>query len=619
MTPSGWDGLQRLRTATGLIWAAHPMAALSVLGSTLVMGLLPVGTALITKLLLDRLAKPGHPSAGAGIAVAIVSGLAATALAQQLSQDGMRYIEGQLARRVEYIVQDRLFAKINGFPGLAWFEQPRFHDQMRLAQEAGQSTARRLIVVASGILQQSVTMSGFLIALIVLSPAVAVLTLAAAVPKLIAELRLARRRVALFMDLSPAERRKVFYGSLQAEPQAAKELRLFGLGAFFHGRMLAELREIQHREQTMDRRVLAVQSALGALSAVVGMVALWLVVNSAFQGTLTVGDVTVFLAALAGVSSGALAIVGQIAEGGQALGMIGYYEELMSGGPDCRLSAPSGGAPPLREGIVFEDVWFRYAEDLPWVLCGVTLRLPAGCSVALVGPNGAGKSTVVKLVCRLYEPSRGRIRWDGIDLQEIEHASLRRRIGAVFQDYMAYDLTAAENIGVGDLDHLGDLARIRRAADLAGAAPAIEGLPRGYDTMLSRIHFVGGEEDEQTGVLLSGGQWQRLALARMLMRVDRDLLILDEPSAGLDAMAEHQVQRMVHEETAGRTRLLISHRLNAVRMADQILVLHGGRIVESGTHDQLMRADGRYAELFTMQASGYQEKTLHNTPIRLGE
>jgi ATP-binding cassette subfamily B protein len=214
---------------------------------------------------------------------------------------------------------------------------------------------------------------------------------------------------------------------------------------------------------------------------------------------------------------------------------------------------------------------------------------------------------VIKLLCRFYDPTRGSIRWDGVDLREMNPAELRSRIGAIFQDYMEYDLSAAENVGVGDRDALDDRSRITVAAQRADAHDIITTLPYGYETLLSRIFLDSANAaDPRNGVLLSGGQWQRIALARAFMRDQRDLMILDEPSAGLDAQAEHEIHERLRTHRAGGTSLLVSHRLAAVRDADTIVVLADGRVGEQGTHDQLMAAHGRYAHLFGLQARGYE-------------
>jgi ATP-binding cassette subfamily B protein len=311
---------------------------------------------------------------------------------------------------------------------------------------------------------------------------------------------------------------------------------------------------------------------------------------------------------VAGTQAALAATVDNAANARQALLLFAHHERVMSLPGDLPAPGEPQRLPALRRGIELHDVWFRYDESHPWVLRGVDLTIPHGASVALVGLNGAGKSTLIKLLCRFYDPSRGAILWDGIDIRDVPPAELRARMGVLFQDYMSYDLTAAENIGVGEVEAMSDRARLQAAAELAGAHETVQALPRGYDTMLSRVFF-GPEDDDdpQAGVTLSGGQWQRLALARALVRERRDLLILDEPSSGLDAQAEYEVHRRLREHRADNTSLLVSHRLGAVRDADLIVVLGDGRIIERGTHDELIALGGRYARLFATQASGYRE------------
>jgi ATP-binding cassette subfamily B protein len=324
---------------------------------------------------------------------------------------------------------------------------------------------------------------------------------------------------------------------------------------------------------------------------------------------ITAGDVTMLVAAIGGVQVALTSVTMSLASAHQQLLLFEHVLAVVDAGPDLPAAAHPVPVPALERGIELRDVWFRYSDAHPWVLSGVDLFLPAGEAVALVGRNGAGKSTLVKLLCRLYDPTKGAILWDGVDLRDMDVAELRRRIGAVFQDFMHYDLTAAENIALGDVDAVGECERITAAARLAGIHDTVAGLPHGYDTMLTRIFSSHEDEaDPETGVALSGGQWQRLALARALLRDKRDLLILDEPSSGLDAVAEHEVHTRLREHRAGRTSVLISHRLGAVRAADQIVVLDAGAIVERGTHDELMATGGLYAELFRLQSAGYREE-----------
>jgi ATP-binding cassette, subfamily B, bacterial len=291
--------------------------------------------------------------------------------------------------------------------------------------------------------------------------------------------------------------------------------------------------------------------------------------------------------------------------------MFRFYEEDVSLAPDLPVAAEPAQTPALRLGIEVEDVWFRYGPDEPWILRGVSLFLPFGQAVALVGLNGAGKSTLVKLLCRFYDPDRGRILWDGVDLRQLDPLALRQRISAVFQDYMSYQLSAGENIAIGDLSLARTGGALERAARQAGVHATLAALPRGYDTMLARgFYDLTADGDTRQGVLLSGGQWQRVAVARALLRGDRDLVILDEPSSGLDAEAEHEMHALLRGERNARATVLISHRLNTVRDADHIVVISDGIVSEQGDHAALMSAGGTYARLFTLQARGYQVEEL---------
>jgi ATP-binding cassette, subfamily B, bacterial len=432
----------------------------------------------------------------------------------------------------------------------------------------------------------------------------------ATIPEMIAELGVARRRADMVAGLSHAERRQYFYANLLSSPAAAKEIRLFGLGSFFRDRMLGELRTVHRENERVDRRELRVYSLLGTLTAIVTGVGLWWAVSQAARGGLTVGDVSLLVAALLAVSSGLAMIISNTAMTYQAALTFRAYQEVVRHEPD--LAGPAAPAPvrALRRGIELDHVWFRYGPDQPWVLRGVSLFIPPGEAVALVGHNGAGKSTVVKLLCRFYDPDRGRILWDGVDLRDFDVAELRYRISVVFQDYMTYELSAAENIAVGELGLTGDTEALMAAARRARIHDTVAALPKGYGTLLTRTFFdLADKENPETGVLLSGGQWQRLALARAFLRGDRDLIILDEPSSGLDAEAEHEIHLSLQEHRRGHATLLVSHRLNTVREADHIVVLVDGVVGEQGDHRTLMARGGTYARLFALQARGFTDET----------
>jgi ATP-binding cassette, subfamily B, bacterial len=591
--------LRSLPTALALMWQAGRLQAVVLAMTSVVTGAAPVATAWLVKVLVDRLAVAGGEF---GPLLAPAAGLAAATFVTLLLPALGTYLRAELERRVNVLVQRRLFETVNAVPGLRQFEDPAFHNELELAQQGGESAPPAVLSVGIAVVQGSVTLVGFVASLLVLSPAAAGLALAAAIPGLIVERRLSGRKAALAFTMSPHMRRRIFYGLLQTDDRAAKEIRLFGLGDHFLARFLREFQVLNDGRRRMDRAVLCRKLALGAVTGVLGAAGLLIVAARAVDGGISTGDVFVAVAAIAGIQTSSAALVGSVGAVLEALLLLGHYSAFVS-----RVAAAPREhrpCPPLRDGIELRDVWFRYSPDHPWVLQGVSLRVPARGSLALVGANGAGKSTLVKLLCRFYDPERGAVLWDGVDVREYDPASLRERIGTVFQDFMEYDLTAAENVGLGDVARIDDRAAVRDAGERAGVDAVLDGLPRGYDTMLSRMFA--GEADGESGVDLSGGQWQRIALARMFMRPNPDLLILDEPSAGLDADAEHEVHQRLLTRRTGVTSVLISHRLNAVSMADAIVVLSGGRIVESGDHAGLLAADGEYARMFRRQASGYQ-------------
>ncbi len=607
----GPDGLGGVRAsaagvagALALAWQAGPLLIVGSAIAALLEALVPVAAAWFTKAALDVIISRGVDgrylaAVGAGL---VVTGLA-TATLPHFSQ----YVRRELERRVGLLAQDRLFEAAERFVGLARFEDPVFLDRLSLAHQSG-GTAPGLVV--GGVLsigRGAVTVLGFLGSLLVISPVLAILVLAAAVPALLAELRLSRGRAAVMWRVGPVERRELFYRQLLTTVQAAKELRLFGTGPYFRALMTGERRTADAERRQMDRRELATQSALGLMSAGVAAAGLVWALIAAWRGQLTVGDLTLLVASVAGVQTSITTLVNEVTMAHQQVLVFDHYLMVTRCGPDLPVPARPRAVPALRRGIEFRGVWFRYSPDRPWVLRDVSFTIPYGRAVALVGRNGAGKSTLVKLLCRAYDPERGAILWDGVDLRDMDPAELRSRIGAVFQDYMAYDLSAAHNIGLGDVTAIEDRERIEAAAHRAGAHETVMALPRRYDTLLSRMFAdpMADGEDATAGVTLSGGQWQRLALARAMLRDRGDLLILDEPSSGLDPEAEHEVHTRLRRHRMGFTSVLISHRLGAVRDADLLVVLDAGVVAEQGTHDQLMRRGGVYAGLFGLQARGY--------------
>ncbi|WP_214324388.1 ABC transporter ATP-binding protein [Nonomuraea sediminis] len=596
------EGLARCAVrAAALVWRSAPLHVLGYLAVTLVGAATPIAVAWLTRAVLDGIAQR---QTGALLALAVTIAVVTTAAAA--ASHAGQYLRAEVDRRAALRGKDELFAALSRFTGLSRFESPAFLDRLRLAQQSA-SNPGRLVDTALSAARSIVTVAGFVASLALVNAAFTALVVLSALPALLIELRLSRQRAAMLWRIGPAERREMFYANLMSTADAAKEIRLFDLGAFLRLRMLAELRTANTARRRLDRRELLIQASLAGSSAIVAGGGLVWAIAAAGQGRLSVGDVAMFVAAIAGVQA---ALTGTVSAGVMAYEhLLTFHHHLTIVDDEPDLPAPDHprALPPLRRGIELRDVWFRYGDDHPWILRGVDLFIAHGQTVALVGRNGAGKSTLVKLLCRFYDPTRGAIVWDGVDIRQVPPETLRARLGAVFQDFVAYELTAADNIAVGDLPAADDPARLERAAREAGVHEAVAALPYGYRTMLSR--GFDPEEEGESGVLLSGGQWQRLALARAFLRRDRDLMILDEPSAGLDPEAEYEVHAQLARLRSGRTSVVISHRLGAVRDADRIVVLADGVVAEAGTHAALLAEGGTYAQLFTRQATGYRDTT----------
>jgi ATP-binding cassette subfamily B protein len=571
---------------------------------TIAQGLLPVGAAQVTATLLDRIVDHSGPIA-ASVAALAACGVLAAGLPFLAS-----YATNRITRAGQLAAGDALFGAINRHPTLELFQHPAFHHRLHLAREAVDRAGGQLMSAVVQAAQALVTVGAFASSLMLIDWRIAVLALLGAVPNFLAEIRLGRQRSALAATITPIERRRIFYGSAQTDPSAAAEIRLFGLGDFLRGRMSTELRARNAEEDRYDRRELVVQTALGATSATVCVVAIALAAHAARQGNATIGSLSIVLAAVVALQASLALWAREIGRLQEADGLLAHLRWAIGLMP---AATPPPEDPPALRVLELDDIWFRYGPGLPWVLQGVTLRIEAGQLTGLVGLNGAGKSTMVKLMCGLLVPERGTVRWDGCDLRTLAPGALTRRISAVCQDFMCWDLTAHENIAVGDLGQLRNRAAVRAAARTAQIDATIEGLPSGYDTPLTRMLFIGDDPADgplrHGGMTLSGGQWQRVAFARSMFRADRDLLILDEPSAGLDPEAEEELHQRLRELPGRGAKVLISHRLGIVRDAACIYVLADGVVAERGTHDELMARDDRYARLFSLQASGYAPTT----------
>jgi ATP-binding cassette, subfamily B, bacterial len=600
--------IRALAATFGLAWRAHRWALAGQLLVAVLGGFAPVTAAWLLRTILDDLTTSGPARPHTAVLVALVAGTCVTGALTASLPALTQYLGAQSGRAIQRRTVLELFTAVTRLAGLRRLEDPAFQDELQFAQQASSSSPGQAVSGTLIVVQSSLTLAGFLVTLAVLSPVLTAIVVMAAVPAIFLERGAARRLAAIMRGITHAQRRQFFYANLLYDIRAAKEIRLFRLGGFFRGRMMAELIAAQRDSQRGDRRVLTVSATLALSGALVAGGGLLWAVLAAANGRLTVGDVSLLVAALASVSTALATIIGVAARIYQSLLMFGSYLDVLATPSDLPVPAIPAPSAPLHGGIEVEDVWFRYGPDTPWVLRGVSCFIPYGQVVALVGYNGAGKSTLVKLLCRFYDPDRGRILWDGTDLRDMDPDELRDRISVVFQDYMSYELSAADNIAVGDLSRAAEPEALADAARAAGIHDKLAGLPRGYQTLLTRVFYdTTDKEHAETGVLLSGGERQRVALARAFLRGGRDLMILDEPSSGLDAEAEHDIQTRLRHCGRDRTTVLISHRLNTVREADHIVVLSEGLIAEQGDHDALMVLDGTYARLFSLQARGYAE------------
>ncbi len=590
------------------IWATSKPLTTASLGLRLLRALMPIVTLYIGKLIIDeavRLVGSGMGFAdlagawhgGALDHLALLLGAEfVLAIASDLSGRLVSYCDGLLSELFTNATSIRLMEHAATLD-LEDFEDPDLQDKL---DRARRQTMGRMGLMSQlfGQAQDIVTVASFAAGLLVYAPWLIVLLAVALIPAFVGEAHFNALNYTLNFAWTPERRQLEYLRQMGASVETAKEVKIFNLNRFF----IARFRLLSDKFYLANKSLAGKRAAWGTVLAALGTLGYYVayayIAWRTVRGDFSIGDLT-FLAGsfrrLRQLLEGLLVGFSQVA--GQAL----YLDDLYS---FFEIRPEIGSRPdavpvprPITRGFVFENVGFRYPEAARWALRNLDFELRAGEVLALVGENGAGKTTLVKLLARLYDPDEGRILLDGRDLRDYALEDVRANIGVIFQDFVRYHLTIGENIGVGQIDDMDNRARIEVAAHRSGADEVAAGLPLGYDQLVGRRF--------KTGVDLSGGQWQKIAIARAYMR-DAQVMILDEPTAALDARAEFEVFQRFRELSDQRTAVLISHRFSSVRMADRILVLADGRLEASGTHAQLMAQGGRYAELFELQAAGYR-------------
>lgn len=615
--PKGWRervaALGYLPALLRLVWETHHAYTVTMIVLRLVRAFVPVAGLWVAKLIIDQV-----------VLLARTPGVPLTPLWRVVALELVVVIAGEFLARASSLIESLLGDLFSNTMSvrlmrhaatldLAQFEDPEFYDHLERARR--QTTARiGLIAMLLSMGQDMLTLGTLAAALVVHNPWLLLLLTVAILPSFLGETHFAALSYSLLFRRTPERRELDYLRYVGASDKTAKEVHMFGLAGWLSDRYAA----LASRYYEENKRLSTRKAVVSALLSIVGTFGYYgayvTILLRAVAGTISLGTLTFLAAAFSrsrDLIQRLLLSASDIYEQSLYLKDLFVFFEMQ---PSIR-SRP--GAPrvpsPMRTGFVFEDVGFQYPGSDRWAIRHVNLSIVPGERIALVGENGAGKTTITKLLARLYDASEGRILLDGVDLREYDLASLREAIGVIFQDFVRYDMRFDENVGVGEIEGVtGYLAQVRDAApgaadgppaalvDAANRSLASSLLPRfadGYRQMLGRRF--------DDGVDLSGGEWQKVALARAYMRAAQ-LLILDEPTAALDARAEYEVFVRFNQLMAGRMAVVISHRFSTVRMADRIVVLSGGQVVEEGTHESLLQRRGLYAELFEMQAAGYR-------------
>ena len=595
------DALRNTPQAFKLVWQASKRHTLINFSLIPLIAVLPAAQSWVGKMIVDRILQAIDINADvqAGLQLVLPFVLFEFALLlvstllgsfQSLSNNILRSL---LTRHVNTLIIDKSISL-----DLQFYEDPVFYDNMQNARRRADSSALAIVTSISQVAQQLITLISLVVLLVGFSPWLAVVVILAAVPNFLSNSRFAEMAFRALTHRAPEARLLSYIENLLTSNETVKEIKLFGLGKSLKQRYEDLFTQFLEEDTSIARRNTYASLAWGMLSnlAYYGSY-IWVIVRTITRA-ITLGDMTMFLSVFRQSQRAVQMLLenfSRLYENNLYLDNLLDFLKI-----EPALEIPENGkiAPaPILEGVRFENVSFKYPGSEKYVLKNVNLFIKPGESIALVGLNGAGKTTLIKLLTRLYDPTEGRITLDGTDLRDFDLQSLHQRFGVIFQDFVRYQFSVKENIGFGQVEELENQERIEVAADKGGATEVIAELPEGYETVLGRRWNRGHE--------LSGGQWQKIALSRAFMR-KAEVLILDEPTSALDAEAEYEIFLRFRELMQGRVAVLISHRFSTVRMADRIVVLSEGRIIELGSHEELMARNQSYAHLFNLQAEGYR-------------
>lgn len=582
--------------ALELVWSTSRLLTVSFGLLTLLAGVLPAGIAYLGQLIVDAVVDTISNGAPLRPAIVFIGAEALLVAVVAAAQRGIRMcqslLRAQLGHRVNVLILDKAQEL-----SLAQFEDAEFYDKLTRARREASSRPLSLVNRTFSLGQNAVTLVSYAVLLFQFSVWAVLILLIAGFPSFFAETKFAGDAFRLFRWRSPESRKQMYLETVLAREDHAKEVKLFRIAPLF----LQRYRDIFKTLYKEDRALTIRRETWGLVFGLLGTVAFygvyaWIAVAT-MQGTISLGEMTMYVLVFKqgqGAVTASLSAIGGMYE--DNLYLSNLYEYLEQAGADETGTAAAGALPG--DGVRFEDVSFQYPGSGRPALSDIDLHLKPGHSLALVGENGAGKTTIIKLLTGLYRPSQGRVLLDGTPLDEWDTQTLYRRIGVIFQDFARYQISVGENIGVGDVAHIRDAARWQQAAAQGMADQFIQNLPARYETQLGSW-FKDGQE-------LSSGQWQKIALSRAFMDLHADILVLDEPTASMDAAAEAALFEHFRKLTEDKITILISHRFSTVRRADYIVVIEEGRITERGTHDELMRLKGHYATLFSLQAEGYR-------------